>query len=73
MRGYAHGLLYNSLSKVPASSVSRILALMGTAPVYPSNGSFDDMQAYHDKLKGAEMKAIFKQSFGFSDADIANY
>ena len=73
MRGYANGLLYNSLSKVPSSSITRILTLMGTAPVYPSNGSFDDMQAYHDLLKGAEMKAIFKQSFGFSDADIANY
>ena len=47
--------------------------LMGTAPVYPSGGNFDDMQAYHDVLKGAEMKAIFKQSFGFTDADIANY
>lgn len=73
MRGYAHGLLYNSLSKVPSSSVSRILALMGTVPVYPSSGNFDDMQSYHDVLKGAEMKAIFKQSFGFTDADIANY
>ena len=73
MRGYAHGLLYNSLSKVPSANVARALALMGTAPVYPSNGNFDDMQAYHDVLKGAEMKAIFKQSFGFSDADIANY
>ena len=73
MRGYAHGLLYNSLSKVPSANVTRVLALMGTAPVYPSNGNFDDMQAYHDVLKGAEMKAIFKQSFGFSDADIANY
>ena len=73
MRGYANGLLYNSLSKVPSSSITRILTLMGTAPVYPSNGSFDDMQAYHDLLKGAEMNAIFKQSFGFSDADIANY
>jgi hypothetical protein len=73
MRGYAHGLLYNSLSKVPSSSVSRILALMGTVPVYPSNGNFDAMQSYHDVLKGAEMKAIFKQSFGFTDADIANY
>ena len=73
MRGYAHGLLYNSLSKVPSANVTRALALMGTAPVYPSNGNFDDMQAYHDVLKGAEMKAIFKQSFGFSDADIANY
>jgi hypothetical protein len=73
MRGYAHGLLYNSLSKVPSSSVSRILALMGTVPVYPSSGNFDAMQSYHDVLKGAEMKAIFKQSFGFTDADIANY
>ena len=73
MRGYAHGLLYNSLSEVPSSTVSRILALMGTAPVYPSNGNFDAMQAYHDVLKGAEMTAIFKQSFGFTDADVANY
>lgn len=73
MRGYAHGLLYNTLSEVPSSTVSRILALMGTAPVYPSNGNFDAMQAYHDALKGAEMTAIFKQSFGFTDADVANY
>ena len=71
MRGYAHGLLYNSLSKVPSSSVSRILALMGTVPVYPSSGNFDAMQSYHDVLKGAEMKAIFKQSFGFTDADLS--
>ena len=61
------------LSKVPAANVQRVLGLMGTAPVYPSGGNFDDMQAYHDVLKGAEMKAIFKQSFGFTDADIANY
>ena len=70
MRGYAHGLLYNSLSKVPASSITRILTLMGTAPVY---GTVAELQAYHDVLKGAEMNAIMKQSFGFTDADVANY
>ncbi len=73
MRGYAHGLLYNSLSKVPAANVQRVLGLMGIAPVYAADGDFSNMQDYHDVLKGAEMKAIFKQSFGFTDADIANY
>ena len=73
MRGYAHGLLYNSLSKVPAANITRILTLMGTAPIYPDGTNFDEMQAYHDILKGAEMTAIMKQSFGFTDADVANY
>jgi len=73
MRGYAHGLLYNSFSKVPAANITRILTLMGTAPIYPDGTNFDEMQAYHDILKGAEMSAIMKQSFGFTDADVANY
>ena len=73
MRGYAHGLLYNSLSKVPSANITRILTLMGTAPIYPDGTNFDEMQAYHDILKGAEMTAIMKQSFGFTDADVANY
>ena len=46
---------------------------MGTAPIYPDGTNFDEMQAYHDILKGAEMTAIMKQSFGFTDADVANY
>ena len=48
------------------------MRLMGTAPVYPSNGNFDDMQAYHDSLVG-EVRAIFQASYGFSDANVANW
>ena len=73
MRGYAHGLLYNSFSKVPASNITRILEMMGTAPTYPENGNFTAMQAFHDLLKSSEMSTLMKQSFGFTDSDIANY
>jgi hypothetical protein len=45
---------------------------MGTAPVYPSNGNFDAMQAYHTSLVG-EVRAIFKASYGFSDANVAGW
>ena len=73
MRGYAHGLLYNSFSKVPASNIARILEMMGTAPTYPESGNFTAMQAFHDLLKSSEMSTLMKQSFGFTDSDIANY
>ena len=53
MRGYAHGLLYNSFSKVPASNIARILEMMGTAPTYPESGNFTAMQAFHDLLKSS--------------------
>ncbi len=48
------------------------IAVMGTAPVYPTNGNFDDMQAYHDSLVG-EVRAIFQASYGFSAANVANW
>ena len=73
MRGYAHGLLYNSFSKVPASNIARILEMMGTAPTYPESDNFTAMQAFHDLLKSSEMSTLMKQSFGFTDSDIANY
>ena len=72
MRGYANGLLYNDFKVIPDDHLNRIYTLMGTAPVYPSNGNFDDMQAYHDSLVG-EVRAIFKLAYSFSDANVANW
>ena len=72
MRGYANGLLYNDFKVITDVNLNRILAVMGTAPVYPSNGSFDDMQAYHTALVG-EVRAIFKASYGFSEANVAGW
>ena len=72
MRGYANGLLYNDFKAITDANLDRILQVMGTAPVYPSNGNFDDMQAYHTSLVG-EVRAIFKASYGFSDANVAGW
>ena len=72
MRGYANGLLYNDFKVITDANLDRILAVMGTAPVYPSNGNFDDMFAYHNQLIG-EVRAIFKASYGFSDANVAGW
>jgi hypothetical protein len=72
MRGYANGLLYNDFKVITDDNLNRILAVMGTSPVYPSSGNFDDMQAYHTSLVG-EVRAIFKASYGFSDANVAGW
>ena len=72
MRGYANGLIYNDSKIITDANLDRILAVMGTAPVYPSNGNFDDMLAYHNQLIG-EVRAIFKVSYGFSDANVAGW
>ena len=72
MRGYTHGLMYNDFKVIPDDNLNRILGVMGTAPVYPENGDFSAMQAYHDALVG-EVRAIFKASYGFSDANVANW
>ena len=72
MRGYANGLLYNDFKVITDANLDRILAVMATAPVYPSNGNFDAMLAYHNQLIG-EVRAIFKASYGFSDANVAGW
>ena len=72
MRGYANGLLYNDFKVITDDNLNRILAVMGTSPVYPSSGNFDDMQVYHDSLVG-EVRAIFKLAYSFSDANVANW
>ena len=72
MRGYANGLLYNDFKVITDANLERILTVMGTAPVYPSNGDFSAMQSYHDSLVG-EVRAIFKASYGFSDANVAGW
>ena len=72
MRAYAHGLMYNDFKVISDDNLNRILGVMGTAPVYPENGDFTAMQDYHDALVG-EVRAIFKASYGFSDANVANW
>ena len=72
MRAYAHGLIYNDFKVISDDNLNRILGVMGTAPVYPENGDFTAMQDYHDALVG-EVRAIFKASYGFSDANVANW
>ena len=72
MRGYANGLLYNTFALIEPDNLERILTVMGTAPVYPSNGNFDYMQAYHTSLVG-EVRQIFKASYGFTDANVAGW
>ena len=72
MRGYANGLLYNTFKLISDANLNRILAVMGTAPVYPSDGNFTAMQAYHDSLVG-EVRAIFQAAYGFSAANVAGW
>ena len=72
MRGYANGLLYNTFKLISDANLNRILAVMGTAPVYPSDGNFTAMQAYHDSLVG-EVRAIFQATYGFSAANVAGW
>ena len=72
MRGYANGLLYNDFKKIDQANLTRLLIVMGTAPVYPNGTDFDDMQAYHTALTG-EIKAILKASYGFSDANMNSW
>ena len=45
---------------------------MGTNPVYPTDGNFHAMQAYHDSLVN-EVRQIFAQEYGFSQADVAGW
>ena len=45
---------------------------MGTAPVYAADGDFTAMTAYHTALTG-EVRAIFKASYGFSDANMTGW
>ena len=54
------------------ANLARILQVMGTNPVYPSDGNFDAMQAYHDSLVN-EVRQIFAQSYGFSQANVAGW
>ena len=72
MRGYANGLIYNTFKLISDANLNRILAVMGTAPVYPSDGNFTAMQAYHDSLVG-EVRAIFQAAYGFSAANVAGW
>ena len=72
MRGYANGLLYNTEKLISDDNLNRIFTVMGTYPLYPENGSFDNMQAYHDQLKN-EVRQIFAQSYGFSQANVAGW
>tara|TARA_Y100000748_G_scaffold147627_1_gene123526 strand:+ start:301 stop:1608 length:1308 start_codon:yes stop_codon:yes gene_type:complete len=72
MRGYANGLLYNTEKLISDDYLNRIFTVMGTYPLYPENGSFDNMQAYHDQLKN-EVRQIFAQSYGFSQANVAGW
>ena len=72
MRGYANGLLYNDFKKISDTNLNRILAVMGTAPVYATDGDFSAMEDYHTALTG-EVRAIFKASYGFSDGNMANW
>ena len=72
MRGYANGLLYNDFKVITDANLARILQVMGTNPVYPSDGNFDAMQAYHDSLVN-EVRQIFAQSYGFSQANVAGW
>ena len=72
MRGYANGLLYNDFKKIATDNLNRLYVVMGTAPVYPKDGSFAAMQAYKGQLAG-EAKAILKASYGFSDANMNSW
>ena len=72
MRGYANGLLYNDFKKIATDNLNRLYVVMGTAPVYPKDGSFAAMQAYKGQLAG-EVKAILKASYGFSDANMNSW
>ena len=72
MRGYANGLIYNDFKLIDDASLARILQVMGTNPVYPSNGNFDAMQAYHNSLVN-EVRQIFAQEYGFSQANVAGW
>ena len=72
MRGYANGLIYNDFKKISDANLNRILAVMGTAPVYAADGDFTAMTAYHTALTG-EVRAIFKASYGFSDGNMIGW
>ena len=72
MRGYANGLIYNDFKLIDDTALARILQVMGTNPVYPSNGNFDAMQAYHNSLVN-EVRQIFAQEYGFSQANVAGW
>ena len=71
MRGYANGLIYNDFKLISDADLAEIFQVMGTHPVYPSNGNFDAMQAYHDALVG--LRSIFASAYGFSAANVAGW
>ena len=71
MRGYANGLIYNDYKLISDSDLAEIFQVMGTYPVYPSDGNFDAMQAYHDALVG--LRSVFTSAYGFSSANVAGW
>ena len=72
MRGYANGLLYNDFKKISDANLNRILIVMGTAPKYSSSTAPGEFVKYHGQLIG-EVRAIFKATYGFSDANMAGW
>ena len=73
MRGYAHGLLYNELDTRTMSydQVVALLAVMGTAPVYPVAGEIP-FYVYHGNLL-TTAKNMLQEAYGFSDEHMANW
>ena len=73
MRGYAHGLLYNELDTRTMSydQVVSLLNIMGTAPVYPSDGE-TAFYTYHGMLL-TSAKSMLQDAYGFSDEHMANW
>ena len=72
MRGYAHGLLYNELDTRTMSydQVVALLAVMGTAPVYPEAGEIP-FYVYHGNLL-TTAKNMLQEAYGVSAQHMVN-
>jgi hypothetical protein len=70
MKGYAIGLQFNPAKQITTAQLEQFHALVGDAPPYAVPGTAEYDRAVAD-LNAA--KAILKQAYGFSDANMANW
>lgn len=69
-KGYAVGLQFNPAKQITTAQLEQLHALLGKAPTYALPGTAAHAKAVSD-LNAA--KAILKQAYGFSDANMAGW
>jgi hypothetical protein len=69
-KGYAVGLQFNPAKQITTAQLEQFHALLGNAPTYALPGTAAYTKAVADLIAA---KAILKQAYGFSDANMAGW